>query len=447
MASPWRTRPLSRRAFLRDAVAAAGLASALPLVSACATPAQPAATKAATQAPAAAKPTGNLNVLWNSAHKYTALTELVAAFEKEYSAKVQFEYMEPPEIRTKFLATAAAGTPADFVEEDFMTQEMAKLGYVEPLTKYLEKDGKAIQYPDGFQKTAVDRQMLDGVHYGFQMFYTNLCLYYNQDMFQAAGIAKAPTTWQEFLEAAQKTTKRTGNTTDVWGYVEHYQQRFGWMWYYQNNAKWYDEKAKKVLTNSPEAVEALQFQADLIHKHKVAAEPKVEAGSANPRDLFIAGKTAMMTSGPWDIKPIKGANVKFKWAIAEPPKGKSAATCSYGMGLFIPAKSKNKDLAWEFMKKLVSLEWQLKVTKEADMVMPRKSWATHADVVGNEHIKPFATAANYAYDYNAGIRLSGKGDVYTTLWQETFDNILFNKMSAKEALDKYTKQANEILSK
>ena len=128
-------------------------------------------------------------------------------------------------------------------------------------------------------------------------------------------------------------------------------------------------------------------------------------------------------------------------------RSKVQATCSYGMGLFIPAKSKNKALAWELMKKLVSLGWQLKVTKEDDMVMPRETWATHADVAGNEFIKPFATAAAYAYDYNAGIRLSGKGDVYTTLWQETFDNILSNKMSAKDALDKYTKQANDILSK
>ena len=444
MSKEWRTRSLNRRAFLRGAIAAAGVASALPLVSACsAPPAQPAAT----QAPAAAKPTGNLSLMWISGHKYKAVEELAADFEKQFNAKLQFEYMEPPEIRTKFLAVAAAGTPPDVVEEDFMTQEVAKMGFVEPLDKYIERDGKAHGYPDDWHPAAVERQMLDGKHYGMQMFYTNLCLYYNIDMFQAAGVAGPPKTWQEFLEAAQKTTKRTGSTTDVWGYVEHYQHRFGWMWYFQNGAKWYDPKTNKVLTDSPEAVEALQFQQDLIHKYKVAAEPKVEAGSANPRDMFIGGKVAMITSGPWDIKPVKASNPKFKWAIAEAPKGKVQATTSYGAGLLIPAKAKNKDLAWEFLKALTKLDWYLKVTKEADMVMPRKSWATHPDVVGNEWIKPFAASAAYAVDYNAGIRLTGKADVYTTLWQETFDNIIFNKMTAKEALDKYTKQANEILSK
>lgn len=444
MTSEWRMRSLNRRAFLRGAIAAAGVASTLPLLSACATtPAQPAAT----QAPAAVKPSGNLSVLWNSAHKYKALETMVVDFEKEFNAKLAFEYMQPPEIRTKFLATAAAGTPADFVEEDFMTQEMAKMGYVEPLDKYIEKDGKAIKYPDDFQATAVERQNLDGKYFGMQLLYTNLCLYYNIDMFQAAGIAGPPKTWDEFLADAQKLTKRTGNTTDVWGYVEHYQQRFAWMWFFQNGAKWYDAKTNKVLTDSPEAIEALQFQADLTQKYKVAAEPKVEAGSTNPPDLFIAGKAAMITSGPWDIKAIKTANVKFKWAIVPPPKGKVQATTSYGMGGFISAKSKNKDLAWEFMKKLISLDWELAVTKEADMVFPRKSWAVHPDVVGNEWIKPFAEASAYAVDYNAGIRLTGKGDVYTTLWQETFDNIIFGKMSAKDALTKYTQQANDLLSK
>ncbi|MCL5734685.1 MAG: extracellular solute-binding protein [Actinobacteria bacterium] len=455
MASQRTSRFVSRRTFLGSLTAVVGAASAVPLLSACSTPSpaqptaapssgQPAPTQAPAQAPVAG---GTLSVLWIPGHKYKALETFVAEFEKDFRCKVEFEYLEPPEARQKFLATAAAGAPSDLVEEDFMTQEVAQMGYVEPLTKYVEKDGKAIGYPDDWQPSAVERQDLDGKHYGVQMFYTNLCLYYNKDMFAEAGISGPPTTWDAFLNAALKTTKRTGNNTDVWGYVEHYQQRFGWMWFYQAGAQWYDPKTNKVLTDSPAAIEALQFQSDLIHKHKVAPEPKVEAGSANPRDLFIAGKTAMMTSGPWDIKPIITANPKFKWSIAVPPKGKVQATTSYGTGLLIPAKAKNKDLAWELVKKLSSLEWDLAVTKEANMVCPRKTWAQHADVQGNELIKPFAEAAAYAADYNAGIRLTGKGDLYTTLWQETFDNILFGKMSAADALAQYTKQANETLSK
>ena len=60
-------------------------------------------------------------------------------------------------------------------------------------------------------------------------------------------------------------------------------------------------------------------------------------------------------------------------------------------------------------------------------------------------IEPFAKAMPVSLDYNSDIRKTQKSEIYTTLWQKTFDDIIFNKMSAEEALQEYTEKANQIL--
>jgi multiple sugar transport system substrate-binding protein len=346
------------------------------------------------------------------------------------------------------MAAIAAGKGApDLIEEDFWTEEFAPQGYLHPLTDYIKRDGKAMGYPDDWQPYAVNRQTVDGVYYGVQLHLTNLCLFYNREIFKKNDIKDPPTTWDEFLEVAQKCTKRQGGRTETWGYVIHYQQRFAWPWFYQNGATWYDPTANKVLTDSKESVEAFQFLQDLVHKYKVAPQPVVEIGAMGPRKLFIPGRAAMITTGPWDIKPIKDGNPNLDWFISVPLKHKQWCTTAYGTGAFIPELAQEKDLAWELIKKWTSLEVELAITKEANMCCPRKSWADHPEVQKIELIQPFAKAMPVSIDYNADIRKTHKSEIYTTLWQKTFDNIIFNRKPAKEALQEYTEEANDILKR
>jgi multiple sugar transport system substrate-binding protein len=390
--------------------------------------------------------TKKVRIFWIPGHLYKAYDAAAKEVEKKFDCQFQLEVMEFAEMRSKFMAAIAAGRDApDLIEEDFMTDEFAPQGYLHPLTEFIKKDGKEMGYPDDWQPYAINRQTVDGVHYGIQLHLTNLCLYYNRELFKANGIKEPPTNWAEFLETAQKCTKRVGDRTETWGYVLHYQQRFAWPWFYQNEATWYDPATKKVLTDSKESVEAFQFLQDLIHKYKVAPPPAVEIGSSGPPKLFIPGRAAMITSGPWDIKPIKDGNPKLDWFITVMPKGKRQATTGYGTGMFIPKLAQEKELAWELMKKWTSLDVEIAVTKEANMCMPRKTWAKHPEVQKTELIKPFAESMPISIDYNAEIRRTHKSEIYTTLWQKTFDDIVFNKKTAKEALQEYTERANAIL--
>lgn len=99
-------------------------------------------------------------------------------------------------------------------------------------------------------------------------------LYYNKDMFQAAGLdpEKPPKTWEELILMAKALTKDTNNDgrIDQWGFNTHSDTH----WYLtamilQNGGKIVDNKATKILFDGPEGVQALQLWSDLVHVHKV----------------------------------------------------------------------------------------------------------------------------------------------------------------------------------
>ena len=89
----------------------------------------------------------------------------------------------------------------------------------------------------------------------------------------------------------------------------------------------------------------------------------------------------MILTGPWDIKPILEGSPDLDWGIAQALTSNFQATSAAGTSMIIPRDASNPELAWELMKRLTTLEVELATTQEANMTMPRKSWAVHPDLL------------------------------------------------------------------
>jgi multiple sugar transport system substrate-binding protein len=115
-------------------------------------------------------------------------------------------------------------------------------------------------------------------------------LYYNKDMFEAAGVDLPPTTadtawtWDEFLDAAQKLTiDYNGFNAQDPAFDPNNIRQFGiqfgtwwanYMWaVYSNGGTYASEDGLELALNSPEAVEAIQMLADLINVYHVSPSP------------------------------------------------------------------------------------------------------------------------------------------------------------------------------
>jgi fructooligosaccharide transport system substrate-binding protein len=235
---------------------------------------------------------------------------------------------------------------------------------LEPLDSYWDKSDYADLVGSARQSTT-----WNGKIWAAPLNESNCVLYYNKDMFKAAGLV-APTkvadawTLDQLLAAARKLTK-----TDASGSVKVYgimPQMFSidnrnegmtytqvlWTWWFGADILSRDGKTAKGYFDSPANLKALHFYQDLFQKDKVAPAMPITGG-------FEAERIAMWINGPWMVGEWQSKFPDFyksKWGAMPLPKGIAAASNSGSWNLAITAQSKNKKLAWAVVKAITGTE-------------------------------------------------------------------------------------------
>ncbi|MFC0672680.1 ABC transporter substrate-binding protein [Brachybacterium hainanense] len=186
-----------------------------------------------------------------------------------------------------------------------------------------------------------------------------MVLYYNKDLFDAAGIGypSIDWSWDDFLEAAKALTDPAKKQFGFGG--------VGWwpQWFSlveQNGGHVIDPETGAPGVNSPEAVEALQWCYDLYFTHKVAPTA-VDYSNMGPEmgadGAFQQGLFAMNATGFWAVggnADIEGLN----WDIAPFFHGAQSAVSAFGSALVIPTAAKNPKASFEIIQFLTSAEGQ-----------------------------------------------------------------------------------------
>ncbi|HHW13993.1 MAG TPA: extracellular solute-binding protein, partial [Firmicutes bacterium] len=195
-------------------------------------------------------------------------------------------------------------------------------------------------------------------------------LMYRKDFFEAAGIKKAPTTWEEFLATA-KAIQKVGKDGKVERYGFAFQGgagRLTWLpFIWQNGGEIAVKKDGKwvAAVDSPAAIEALRFYTDLLLKHKLAPEASVAWSALNARQAFALGDCGMIIEGPWAIGALKKTNPEIEkvLGVALLPGRKKMATFAGGSNLVVFKQSKQRDLAAEFVRLMLSEKYQLELAR------------------------------------------------------------------------------------
>lgn len=384
-----------------------------------------------------------LTIYWNAGHAYETYAEVIKGFEADNPGwTVQWERYQWPEMRTKLVADFSVKNTPDLVAvQGAWISEFGSQGLLTPLDTYLAADGKAIGYPEDWYDFSVERNMYDGKHYGLQMHLTCVALVYNVDLLKDAGFDAPPTTWDEFMKVAQATAK-----DGRFGFVPNQVPMYHWPWIFQNGGDYYDPATNKVSFDRPEAVEAVQFLADMIHKDKVAPLPVAGVDYEGPQKLFTAGRAAMILTGPWDVAPIKTGNPNLNWDIAPNLTNQKQATVAGGVSLVIPAAAEHPDQAWDLLKRFTSLETERKASLENGMTMPRKSWAALDEVKADPILSKYSECLPTSREVTALLDPTGKSSRVETLFKAAVEDILYNNKPAQEVLTQTAIEANAFLA-
>ena len=236
----------------------------------------------------------------------------------------------------------------------------AEAGAVINLKDYIDRDlDRSLYYELGFE-TVRWPDMETGDEYAMPWNVETTCLFYNQTLFDEAGLAYPDDTWtwETLRENAIKLTKNTDDMTNAqygfsMGGVAS-ENSFDSL-IYSFGGRVISEDLQKCMLDQPEAQEAVQFLADMILVDKCM--PPVTADGDAGSD-FASGRVAMEINGLWAIDSVEGSS-EINWNVAPLPIGPAGRkTRSWSDSICISTSCKNPDQAWEFIKYLVSDEGQ-----------------------------------------------------------------------------------------
>jgi multiple sugar transport system substrate-binding protein len=295
--------------------------------------------------------------------------------------KVKVEQLPYADYWTKIITESAAGSGPDvFWDSVPYFPQLVKQGVIENLDPLIKQD--SFDFGQFYPQVA-EAYTYQGHKYGMPADIGMASMIYNKDLFDKAGVAApADLTWAAsgsgtLLSTAQKlTVDAKGKHPTEPGFDAKHITQWGFMadnhnqtqyvnWIPENGGNFMTEAFGKFSFNEPKAVEALQWQVDLINKWHVAPAPS--AGKA--LDLFNRGQVAMYPAVN-ALLPYVVPKVNFKVGVAALPSGPAGRVANVnGLTFALNKHSKNSKAAWELVKWLGSADSQ-KIMGEGGYVWP-----------------------------------------------------------------------------
>ena len=307
-----------------------------------------------------------------------------AAFEAKYP-EIDLQYIDvaSQDYAIKVGTMLSGGDTSDVVmikeARDIINWQAA--GYAAPLSDYIAADAFDVS---GYVGTEVN-YAVDGVQYALPFRSDFWVLFYNKDLFDAAGVAY-PTndmTWDQYAELA-KTMTGDG----VYGTHSH-----TWL---SAVANWAVCDGVNTLADREYSDLAYFYNLyqDLEDAGACMAYSELKAAGLHYSAAFANGNVAMMPMGYWYVSTLIGYNKEgtcnFNWGITAVPHAEGVdAGSSFGnlTGVMLNEKSAQKDLAWKYISWLCSEEGALTTASTGS----RPAWVSETVAAQMSAVEGFPT--------------------------------------------------------
>lgn len=195
------------------------------------------------------------------------------------------------------------------------------------LTPYVQ--ASKVIHRDDFYPGPLANMSWDGHILAISRGSNTVALYYNADMFKAAGLDpdKPPKTWQDLYDAAKKLTDPAKSRYGLaFSAIATEESTFQFLPFAQTAGGNYDA------LNAPGSIRALQFWRKLLDE-KLASHDVLIWRQNDATGSFIAQNAAMSISGPWEL-PALQKDAKFDWRVALLPVEKEGSPRVSALGEF-----------------------------------------------------------------------------------------------------------------
>lgn len=370
--------------------------------------------------------------------------EYIEQYEKENPGiKFETQIIGWEDYWTKLMAGLAGGNVPD-IASFHNSQTMTFLNHLQP-------------YPDDLFPVEVMKEeiinfeagyLFDGSFYFYPVGIMSGLIFYNKDLWAEAGYTEAdiPETWDEFAVLAKELTQYEDNgSVKVAGFAPN--GILGVFWVdlnYQKGGTLYSDGGTTTNWNTEAGIEALQYIEKLIFEERVT-----EPGFLTFTEAMGTGSAAMVYSWSWlngwldtnypDINYGTFRLPTFDGKLAPGPVARN--NHETGMAVMKAAPEVNKETAFKFLKWLYEeTDYLVRANLILGTAPANRNLLDDPRIKSNPTINTIAEQVPYTI-------LPGElpGEIETTGGLLTIQDLIFNGVSAEEALEIANEEAASIL--
>lgn len=227
----------------------------------------------------------------------------------------------------------------------------------------LESVGDAIQ-SDKFFPKAYNAFNYDGVQYGLPESFSDVVLYYNKDLFDAAGVEypNDSWTWEDEAAAAKKLTDPSNG---VYGEYQPVQFFEFYKTLAQSGGSFFNDDLSEATFNSDAGVQAGEW---LVNKVGNTMPTVAQMGGKGDDLLFKEGKIAMWHTGIWMFNVL--ATEPANWDIAVEPGNIQKASHFFANAAVASTSTEHPVEAAKWLQFLASSDETVKQRLEGEWELP-----------------------------------------------------------------------------
>jgi multiple sugar transport system substrate-binding protein len=269
------------------------------------------------------------------------INEIVSAFNDKTGNNVQ--YVCQSDMMNAFQAAAISNDVPDIMLWDASeVRRYARMGQLLSIDDFIVSAG--VPKTD-FNDESIRELTVDDKLYGLPMNLDIWGLYVNMDILRAAGIEKAPSTWDEVKAAAVASMKVDGVKVGLNMKMAPYLFN---SFYAANNGKPLSDDGSTVNLDD-KALQVLEYFKELIDAGVYTTKYVAENGS----DGFLSGEEAMCLWPTSMLRSYKTYGDQIDFTFMPIPKGRADGAKAGGTqtswSLVIPATSEHAQVAQEFL--------------------------------------------------------------------------------------------------
>ena len=289
-----------------------------------------------------------------------AANEKLAAVGEQITIEIQkINASDWPEYYQKVAAEMAAGNAPDLgrVAESFMPTLIDR-GQVIDLTEHVQKDLDQSQY---FMKTFENAAFVDGKYFGLPSGLYNYVLYYNKDLFDAAGVAypssdwNNPSSFEEIEEMAAKLSMDVEGGRQYGFFAGPYMAEVGMFSKALGGSSVFDDEGNPIM-NSAITKQVYNWFDRML---KAGSMPTPAATDImDSMTMFTNDRLAMTVDGTWFLGMMGGLADSMNIGIAAVPgaKGSPAYTSQFVDSFVMFTGTPHQEAAWKALAAIISRE-------------------------------------------------------------------------------------------